>query len=371
MADGLKHVVNTGRSWKDRIDEAVSEARDDYAEKQAEQRFLDALAPKDEPAASVAVIALEPEPPTVSEPEQVSDGVEICADFSQIIAKFYQVNEKLPPTTAGDHQRRRHQGRQQMRQATDEVGLTPPDASKLIFRFALSRIEWGETDERQVALTPDFTIPAEFRVPGGNWRVELFDSNDTLPFYFESYRIEAPGPVDLLQLEPLDGFEVERLMQEPEPPPPPPAPVFLRTARTPGDPASRLPFAIGKLDEDIVTPKSWAWVAFRLPHTQIVGRVTTSVETQYETDVVRLILFDGTGNRVLATTLRRGQAEFDEVRLEPGDYALCFQAPSLRGRGSYKNSLAGVFSTQNPKLDELIQDSQPNTGAPQFKLHAS
>lgn len=146
-----------------------------------------------------------------------------------------------------------------------------------------------------------------------------------------------------------------------------PAPVLLRTPRTPGDVASRLGLVIGRRTGDVILPQQWAWHAFHLAYPAIIGRVAASIEVSDPRlpPRVQIALHNATGERFLTTQLRGTNgpygAEFDELRLEPGDYLLTFFGPSARASGSYANPNTGLFPTgtsiHNPVLDELLSQS--------------
>jgi len=301
-----------------------------------------------------------------------SDYVTVTGDFRSVIDED-RVRRGLPKTilTPFDYWK----GRQRR---TDEIDADAPD------EFVL-RIQNLAGDEVSVTLDGDYRVPPGTKIPRTSPMVLSYELNCPADYHriiaHSWIRFGGDGSVDISALPALTQDEIRAALKEydhslPAPPEPSPLPSFRRSPRVRGDSASRLGFSVGGGTEAIDLPGSWAYYVFHLPRAIYVGRVATTVDWNSDLkQVVRVKLFNAFGELVLETALEGGDAVFDDLRIEEGDYVICYSGSGVRGTGGGgANRFPYGTVPMHVKLDELprsvFDHLNPTPGMPRFTFSA-
>jgi hypothetical protein len=348
--------------FQENYDRRMDEWRDKKATDEAAAKLL---APK-EPIPEIAsedvaalVLAAEPSPESVAvaveePPTPVSDRVELTGDFSDIAHDFYAeiYGEKSKGNSVGAHWLRRRRAK---------VGLPPKvDISELQFGVYISIYEFGPTpiDYAEFDLNENLCFPPGIAVKRGRLgeitikprrsaeivRDYFFISPDASSLDINSAQLATEEEAFLIFNPPVVEPELEIR-------------TFARTPRTAGDPANYLGFVVNDGGQDVRFSRFWCWKAFHLSAPSIIGALQHSAES------LKLKLFDAQGEPLLTISTKTQLTEFDQVRLEPGDYLLAFLA-SGSGNGTIEEPAsrrpdcgAFRFLPKRPLLDELTRQS--------------
>ena len=362
MNPAEKEALRFDENWKrdemDRKNNAFREFQarvaDDKATTAAAMKIL-------QPQAAVAVAVEEP----VEEVEEIDpNSVELTGDFSEIVAAYHKQKYEIDASSVRGHWMRRKRA---------QIGLAA-DVELDELQFSISVTAY-DADGKQIQVVEDLLVEPDFSIEPGT-RIsrgvlgEVNISEKTTGVFGGFFHFDDSDKLDLVSARVATDAEVEEFFKPPvvEVPAPPAPPVYRKIERVAGDATSRLGFTIGTPAVEVKTTLYAGWHAFCVAHPTVIGKIESPVEWEFDSDTVRLEIYDASGQRLLQTRLcpaQRGimRAEFDEIRLDAGDYLLIwthFGGRSAKGVKGVPN--VGLFERgipQKPILDKVV--AKPET----------
>ena len=343
-----------------RLESFRTARRDECVTSRAAAKLLESTEPKTDAPSAVAVeTPVEPDPNTV----------ELTGDFSQIVAEYHREKYGDMDGSIRGHWYRRRRA---------QVGLAADvDLEELQFSITVTSYD---ANGAELQVINDYLVAPDFRIEPGT-RIkrgvigELNVSEKTTGVFVGFFHFDESGKLDLVNARAASDEEVAKIFTPPivEAPALPVPRVFQRIKREAGDATSFLGFRLGTVDEEIKLPLLAGWHAFHLPYAAILGSVEAPVDWEFpESDTIRLQIHDAFGKIVLDTILRAAsrnglmRAEFDSVRLEPGDFLLTWNGcGGRRAKGSVNGPHVGLFPRGIPKgpilLDALVREHEVPT----------